>query len=344
MLVAQSSRFGRADEVIELVEQPDPGAPGAGEVLIEAELFPVDPADLENLAGNYGATPPALPMVVGTEGVGLVAMVGPGVTHLKPGDRVLLPGPGAWRERVICSAAALFALPTGVDLRQLAMLRVNPPTAYLLLHRYVLPQPGGWVVQNAANSGVGHLVVTLAHEVGVSVVSVVRRPDLIEPLRAAGADVVVVDGPGLDERVREATGGGALLLALDAVGGAATQRLARCLDDGGTVVNYGVLGGEPAMIDARELIFRGVTLTGFWLRRWFAETPRDEVAALYQTLATKLTDESLAVEIEAIYPLSRLKEAVAHAARGGRSGKILVSCGRSVSCRPPRCAVPARAD
>ena len=82
MLVAQLSRFGRADEVIELVEQPDPGAPGAGEVLIEAELFPVDPADQENLAGNYGATPPALPMVAGTEGVGLVAMVGPGVTHL----------------------------------------------------------------------------------------------------------------------------------------------------------------------------------------------------------------------------------------------------------------------
>lgn len=65
MLVAQLSRFGRPEEVIELVEQPDPEAPGAGEVLIEAELFPVDPADLENLAGNYGATPPALPMVVG---------------------------------------------------------------------------------------------------------------------------------------------------------------------------------------------------------------------------------------------------------------------------------------
>ena len=209
MLVAQLSRFGRADEVIELVEQPDPGAPGAGEVLIEAELFPVDPADLENLAGNYGATPPDLPMVVGTEGVGLVAMVGPGVTHLKLGDRVLLPGPGAWRERVICSAAALFALPTGVDPRQLAMLRVNPPTAHLLLHRYVPPQPGRWVVQNAANSGVGHLVVKLAHEVGLSVVSVVRRADLVEPLRAAGADVVVVDGPDLDERVREATGGAA---------------------------------------------------------------------------------------------------------------------------------------
>jgi NADPH:quinone reductase-like Zn-dependent oxidoreductase len=327
MLVAQLSRFGRPDEVVEFVELPDPGAPGAGEVLIDAELFPVDPADLENFAGNYGKAAPTLPMVAGTEGVGVVAMVGPGVTHLEPGDRVLLPGPGAWQERVIRSAATLFALPTGIDPRQLAMLRVNPPTAHLLLHRFAMPQPGQWVVQNAANSGVGHLVVKLAHEVGMSVVSVVRRQELVEPLRAAGADAVVLDDPKLDEHVRAATGDSALPLALDAVGGAATQRLARCLDDGGTVVNYGALSGEPAMIDPRELIFRGVTLAGFWLRRWIVETPRDEVAALYRTLAEKLGDDGLAVDVEEVYPLSRLKEAVAHAARGGRSGKILVSCG-----------------
>jgi mitochondrial enoyl-[acyl-carrier protein] reductase / trans-2-enoyl-CoA reductase len=328
VLVAQLSRFGRADEVIELVQQPDPGEPGPGEVLIEAELFPINPADLEHLEGNYGARPPALPMIPGTEGVGLVAMVGPGVTHLEPGDRVLLPSPGAWRERVICRAAVLFALPTGVDARQLAMLRVNPPTAYLLLHQYVAPEPGGWVVQNAANSGVGHLVVKFAREVGMSSVSVVRRRELFEPLRAAGADVVVLDGPGLDRRVRDAIGDCMVPLALDAVGGAATQRLARCLSDGGTVVNYGVLSGESSVIDGRELIFRGVTLTGFWLRRWFAETPPDEIATLYRMLASKLADGALAVEVEAVYPLSRLKEAVAHAARGGRSGKILVSCGR----------------
>jgi trans-2-enoyl-CoA reductase len=327
VLVAQVSRFGRPEEVIDLVEQPDPGEPGAGQVLIETELFPINPADLENVAGNYGATLPALPMVAGTEGVGLVGMVGPGVVHLTPGDRVLLPSPGAWRERVVCNAAALFALPAGVDPRQLAMLRVNPPTAYLLLHQYVVAEPGRWVVQNAANSGVGHLVVKLAGDVGMRSISVVRRPELIEPLRAAGADVVVVDGPDLAARVRHEICDGMVPLALDAIGGTATQRLARCLADGGTVVNYGVLGGESSMIDGRELIFRGVTLTGFWLRRWLAETPSDEIAALYRMLASKLADGSLAVEVEEVYPLSRIKEAVAHAARGGRSGKILVSCG-----------------
>jgi NADPH:quinone reductase-like Zn-dependent oxidoreductase len=265
-------------------------------------------------------------MVVGTEGVGLVAKVGPGVMHVAPGDRVLLPGPGAWRERVVCNAAQVFALPSGVDPRQFAMLRVNPPTAYLLLHQFVAPEPGHWVVQNAANSGVGRLVVEFAGEIGVKSVSVVRRPELIEPLRAAGADVVLLDGPDLAARVRDVIGDGLVPLALDAVGGAATHRLAQCLSDDGTVVNYGILSGEESMIDGREFIFRGVTLTGFWLRRWFAETPPDEIATLFRMLASRLADGGLAVEVEEIYSMSRLKEAVAHAADGGRSGKILVSC------------------
>lgn len=330
MLVAQVSKFGKPEEVIEVVEQPDPGDPGAGEALVATEFFPINPADVLNLEGGYGATPPMLPMIPGAEGVGRILSVGAGVTHLKPGDRVLLPGPGAWRERAIGKAASMFALPVGVDPRQLAMLRVNPPTAYLMLHRFVAPQAGHWVIQNAANSGVGHCLITLAREAGMKSVSVVRRQALVAPLRAHGADVVLVDGPDLDARVREAIGGGTLALAIDAIGGAATQRLARCVADGGTVVNYGLLSGEPCMIDGRELVFRGVSLKGFWLRSWFAETAPAEIAALYRMLAGKLAEGSLAVDVEQVYPLVRLKDAVAHAARGGRSGKILVSCGQTV--------------
>jgi NADPH:quinone reductase-like Zn-dependent oxidoreductase len=334
MLVAQVSEFGRPEVAVELVEQPDPEAPGAGEVLIDTELFPINPSDVLNLEGRYGASPPKLPMTPGTEGVGRVAEIGKGVTHLAPGDRVLLPGPGTWRERAIGRAGPMFALPDGVDPEQLAMLRVNPPTAYLLLHRYVVPQAGQWVLQNAANSGVGHCIIRLANEAGLRSVNVVRRQELIRPLTAAGADVVLLDGPDLDARIREVIGGGTLPLAIDGVGGAATLRLARCVADGGTVVNYGLLSGESPVIDARELIFRGVSLTGFWLRRWFVETPPDEVAALYQMLAGKLADGTLAVNVEKVYPLDQLKRAVAHAAGGGRSGKILVSCGKATADGP----------
>jgi len=325
MLAAQFSAFGRPDAVIELVEQPDPGEPGPGEVIIDIELFPINPADLLNLEGRYGAEPPNLPMIPGAEGVGRIAAVGAGVSHVKPGDRVLPPGPGVWRARIKAPAKAVSALPEGVDPQQLAMLRVNPPTAWLMLHDFVAPKPGQWVIQNAANSGVGHCLIRLAREAGVKTVNVVRRAELAEGLRAIGADVVLLDGPDLDARVRDAIAGGALPLAIDAVGGSGTQRLARCVDDGGTVVNYGVLSGEACMVDGRETVFRDVSLRGFWLRRWFMQTAPDKIAALYRDLAARLGDGRLSVEVEAVYPIRRIKEALAHAARAGRGGKILVS-------------------
>jgi len=325
MLVAQVNAFGRPETAIEVVEQADPGEPGPDEVVVAAEFVPINPADVLNLEGKYGAVPPALPMTPGAEGVGRIAKAGTAVRHVKPGDRVLLPGPGCWRERIKAPGKAVFALPGDIDPKQLAMLRVNPPTAYLMLHQVVAPKAGQWVIQNAANSGVGHCLIRLARQAGVKTINVVRREELIAPLRAFGGDVVLLDGPDLDARVRAAIGEAALPLAIDAVGGAGTQRLARCLSDGGTVVNYGLLSGEPCMVDGRETVFRDVRLQGFWLRKWYVDTPPAQIADLYRALAARVADGTLAVEVEAVYPIRKIKEAVAHAARGGRSGKILMS-------------------
>ncbi|MGB3936854.1 MAG: zinc-dependent alcohol dehydrogenase family protein [Burkholderiales bacterium] len=325
MLAAQVHAFGRPEEAIEVVEQAEPGEPGPDEVIVETEFVPINPADILNLEGKYGAVPPPLPMTPGAEGVGRVARTGAAVRHVKAGDRVLVPGPGCWRERIKAPGKAVFALPEGVDPKQLAMLRVNPPTAYLMLHRFVAPRAGQWVIQNAANSGVGHCLIRLARQAGVKTVNVVRREELVKPLRAFGGDAVLTEGPDLDARAREAIGDASLPLAIDAVGGSGTQSLARCVSDGGTVVNYGMLSGAPCMIDARDTVFRDVRLQGFWLRKWYVDTPPAQVAALYRDLAAKVADGTLTVAVEAVYPIGRIKEAVAHAARGGRSGKILVS-------------------
>lgn len=324
MKSARLSRFGPPAEVIELVDAEDPGAPGEGEVLIDVLACPINPADVLMLEGTYGASPPALPLTPGAEGLGRIAQVGAGVKHVKAGDLVLAPGPGTWRERIKAPAKAVWALQSKADLHQLAMLRVNPATAYLMLNDYVPAKAGNWVIQNAGNSGVGHCLIRLAKQVGVKTVNVVRRESLVAPLKAYGADVVLVDGPDLDVRVREAIGGGALPLAIDAVGGSGTQRLARCVDEKGVVVNYGLLSGEPCMVDARDTVFRDVSLRGFWLRRWFMETQPAEIGKLYANLAALVADGTLEVEVEAAYPLVKIKEAVAHAAREGRSGKILI--------------------
>lgn len=326
MRAVRFNRFGPAHEVAELVEVDEPGPPDTGEVLLEIERSAINPADLLQFEGRYGAAPPKLPVWAGGEAVARVLHAGDGVAHLKPGDRVLalLAARGNWRPRVKAPAARLFALPEA-DLDQLAMLGVNPPTAWCMLHDFVALAPGDWVIQNAGNSGVGQMVVQLAKRMGWRTVSVVRRDAQIEPLRRIGADAVLVDGPDLAERVPAATGGARPRLGLDAVAGDATRRIAQALADGGTVVNYGLMSGEACRVDASDAVFRDVSLRGFWLARWFATATLDAQHALYRRLGAAIADGALRVEVEAVYPLDRVAEALAHAARPSRGGKVLLA-------------------
>jgi NADPH:quinone reductase-like Zn-dependent oxidoreductase len=331
MIAAQFSSFGLPSEVLDVVELPDPPAPGPGEVLVDFVAAPINPSDLYTIRGTYGVKPP-LPAVPGYEGMGAVAAAGSGVTHLRAGDRVLLAtAPGTWRSRALLKATGLVALPPGDDL-QLAMLGVNPPTAILLLELFVPLAAGDWVVQNAANSGVGAAVIAAAQARGVRTANVVRRDAAADEVRALGGDVAVVDGPELPARlhaaVRDAGGDPARLrLALDAVGGRATGRVTRCLAHGGTTVNYGGLSGEQIQLDARDLVFLETTLRGFWLGPWYRRASREEQARVVGEAARLVASGALRVPVEATYPLARAREACAHAAREGRSGKVLLVAG-----------------
>lgn len=330
MQAVRFSRFGPGHEVAELVDLPDPGPPGDGEVLIDILASPINPSDLLNFAGRYGANAPELPAFAGGEAVGRVAAVGAGVSNVAAGDRVLAlyAGRGNWRERVKASAAGMFALPAGADVLQLAMLAVNPSTAWHMLHRFVALAPGDWVLQNAGNSGVGQNVIRLARTLHVRTVSLVRRPEQIAPLVALGGDVVLVDGPDLPARVAAATGGVAPRLALDAVAGEATGRLANCVAPGGVVVIYGLLSDGASHVDASDFLFRDVSLRGFWFSAWFRSADAVEKKRFYDRLVPLLDDGTINVPVEATYPLARVKDALAHAARPGRSGKVLLVMNR----------------
>lgn len=324
MRAVQFARTGTPVDVAEVVDQPDPPAPGPGQVNVDLLAAPVNPADMMLLQGIYGHQPP-LPAGAGLEGVGRVSAVGSGVGHLKVGDRVLLLGAqGTWRERHQLAAQGLFALPGGASDEQLAMLTVNPPTAHGLLHHYFDLQPGEWVIKNAANSGVGRSLFTLARRKGLRGIAVVRRPGLEDTLRSWGAEEVLVDGPDLPERVRALVGDKGLRLGIDAVGGPATARIAASLDPGGIAVNYGLLSGENPQIGAHELIFRGVTLQGFWLATWARKQPPAELGRVYTELASLIAEGVIDVEVAARYPLSRAREALTHAAREERGGKIVL--------------------
>lgn len=323
MLKAQYQTRGPVpQDVIDAVELQLP-EPSAGQVRVRVLAAPINPSDVLTLTGEYGMLPP-LPAIGGNEGVGRVEALGEGVQSPKVGQMVLLPpGCGSWASALNLAADKLIPLPEA-DPQQLAMLTVNPPTAALLLSEFVTLAPGDWVIQNAANSGVGGYLVQLARLRGFKTVSVVRRESAVEAVRNEGGDVVLVDGPDLAQRVREATGGAAIRLGIDAVGGPATDRLAACLAEGGIVVNYGMMSGEPCQVSPSAIVFRDVSLRGFWLAKWFRSATPAQQMALFGELTGLIASGKLHARIAATYDLTQIREAVAAAAGGERDGKVLI--------------------
>ena len=321
--------YGQPEVVAECVEAADVGAPGPGEIVFDVLAFPINPADLSFCRGNYRLTP-NLPATPGAECVGRVSAVGAGVTDLKPGDLVINLERENWAQRRRVRAEAAIPIPSGLDLKQAAMLRINPATAQLLLEDHVALTPGDWVIQNVANSAVGRHLIVLAKARGWRTINVVRREDVAGELRALGADAVVSYGADLAESARAAAGGQPIRLGIDAVSGEATKRIAECVADGGVVVSYGSMSGEGPVMSRPALGVRGVSLVGFMLGRGLAKRRPEQVRALYADLAAQLRDGVLRAPIEATYRIEEIKAALAHAQRGERHGKILVAPNGSV--------------
>lgn len=321
MRAAVFDRHGPPADVLTIADLPDP-TPGPGQVVVALEAAAVHPADLATIAGHYGVRPRLPGAVPGIEGVGRVVAVGAGAA-LTVGQRVLLPlGVGTWRDRVVATARTLVTVPDDLPAEQLALAVVNPATARLLLGQVDRLLPGEWILQNAANGAVGRTVARLARARGLHTLNVVRRATAGLCVRNAGGDVVLVDGPELAHEVARYTDGAPVRLALDAVAGPATDRLARCVVPGGSVVVYGALSGQPSTLGADQTIFRDVRLHGFWLTTWLQQADDATRAALFTDLVADLRDHPQPVD--ARFDLGAVAAAVAAAARGGRDGKVVL--------------------
>ena len=323
MKYAELTAYGTPWEVCRTVDGPALGDPGPGEVKLNVEAGPINPAELLLIEGKYASKPP-LPVRLGIEGLGTITAIGDGVTKLAVGDRVMSLGRTNWAEEIQVPAKAVVKVPKDADMHQLSMLKVNPATAMFMLERYVALQPGDWVIQNAANSAVGRYIIQLARTKGVKTLNVVRRSELVEELHEMGADMVLVDGDDLAERVRAEVGDANIPLAIDAVAGKGTLNLGGALSEGGTVVNYGLLSGGPCQLTPEMVVFKGITLTGFWLAKLLGTMTPEELQTLYGELASQIAKGKLYTPVESTYGLDRLSDALQHAYQAGRNGKILL--------------------
>ncbi len=322
ILAAVYERHGNPADVLHVESRPWP-TPAQGEAIVKMRAAPINPADLNQIEGKYPIRS-ELPATPGFEGAGVVIDIGANVTNIAPGALVILPhNVGTWRDAVAVKADELVVVPAGIEPVHAAMLKINPMTAWRLLHDYVDLEKRNWLIQNAANSAAGRAVIQIAHELGYKTVNVVRRAELIDELHADGGDVVLVDGENIRDEVKAATNGAPIRLGLNAVGGESALRLANCLAPGSTLVTFGAMSLQPLKIPNGLLIFKDLRFRGIWINKWYDNATIQERMDAFHPLFEMAKRGLLKTKVERAYPLSEVKAAVTHAAQGKRGGKII---------------------
>jgi NADPH:quinone reductase len=322
-------RCGDPAEVLQLRDLPVP-KPGPGQVRVRMLASPINPSDLLFIRGLYGAKP-ALPGAPGFEGVGVVEESGGGFLGWRVRGRrvaVLNGVTGNWREQTIVPAEQTIPVPDDLPDEQVASFFVNPATAWVMVKHVLRVPSGAWLLQTAAGSALGRMVIRLGKSEGFRTLNVVRRAEQIAELKAEGGDEVVCSSTEpLVERVKQITGG-KLLYALDAVGGATAAEALACLGRHGRLLVYGALSGQPTLVDPRALIMGQRTVEGFWLKEWIEEQGLWSKFWLMRRLVQLMRAGVLVTPVGEQFPLERVQDAVRAAEVVGRGGKVLLRIGR----------------
>lgn len=315
--------FGEPATVLAPEDRPLP-QPGPGQVRIKVILAPIHNHDLWTVRGSYGYKP-ELPAIGGSEAMGTVDALGPGVDGIGIGQRVACAGiHGAWAEQVLAPAAALVPLPDAISDEQGAQLIAMPFSALTLLE-FLHVAPGDWIIQNTANGAVGKAVAMLAAARGIHAVNLVRRDAALDELKGLGiGNAISTAGDGWQDRVRALTGGAPIRAGVDSVGGKVAGQILSLLGDDSLLVSFGTMSGGAMEIGSGDLIFKQATVKGFWGAKVSAAmTPADK-ARLMAELIGLVASGALLLPVGGIYGLDQVREAVTASLAPGKTGKILL--------------------
>ncbi len=324
---------GEPSEVLHLQTRPIP-EPGPGQVRIRVIAVPVEASDLHTVRGRYGFTP-EFPTVPGIESVGVIDELGSGTDGLTVGQRVVTIGvTGTWQEYVIADAGQVLAVPAGMSDSTAAQILSNPLTAVILTGDVLDVRPGEWLLQTAAGSTVGQLVIQLGTHVGFNTLNVVRRRSAVEDILAMGGTAVIcTEDEDLRERVADIAGDDGVSKAIDCVSGQVGADVSRALAPHGELIVYGALSThrqtDPDKLTipvfARSLIYETKTIRGFWLFRWLNETPKDRMAATIERTVQLADSSLLRVPDGQPIALEKFGEAVYLAEAPAHGGKPLLT-------------------
>ena len=324
-------RFGEPAEVLQVRDVPTP-EPGPGEVRVRMLASPINPSDLLVVRGRYGVLP-ELPSTPGFEGVGVVDKLGPGFDPIgwwAMGKRVaVINGAGGnWAEYAVIPSRQARPFPSDIPDEQVACGFVNPATVLAMVRKVLKVPKGAWLLQSAAGSELGKMIIRLGKHDGFRTVNVVRRSEAKAELEALGADAVISSSEGpIPEQVRAAAGPSGVKYALDPVGGDTGTGVFESLATESRMLCYGTLSAEPIRVDPRRMISGKRVLEGFWLGHWMRAQGIPASLAHFRAIASMIRNKVLASQIGETFDLTRIGEAVTAAEAKGRGGKVLLRCG-----------------
>jgi NADPH:quinone reductase-like Zn-dependent oxidoreductase len=329
MKAAVFERFGEPSEVLTIREVPTP-EPGPGQVRVKMIASPINPSDLLVTRGLYGVLP-KLPATPGFEGVGIVDKVGPGIIgRFVAGKRVaaINSAGGNWAEYAIIPAKQARPIADDISDDQAATFFVNPATVLAMVRDVLAVPKGAWLLQSAAGSTLGRMIIKLGRHDGFKTLNVVRRKEAIDELKALGGeggDAVISSSEGpIEDQVRQITGGAGVRYALDPVGGETGTGVFRSLGEEGRLVLYGTLSGRPLEIDPRLVISGKRVIEGFWLGHWMRQQSILKSLAHFREITRLIRAGILDPGPCMKFSLDQIGAAVKEADSVGRPGKVIL--------------------
>lgn len=323
MKSAVHATFGDPVEVMKTADMPLP-EPQAGEVRIRMILSPVHNHDLWTVRGQYGYKP-ELPAIGGSEAVGTVDAVGAGVPETMIGQRVAAAGiHETWAEYFIAPAAGVVPLPDVIADEAAAQLIAMPFSAISLLD-FITVNKGDWVVQTAANGAVGKIFAALAKAKGIHTVNLVRRAEAMAELNALGFEnVISTDQDDWKEQAQALIGVAGAKAAVDSVGGTMGEDLVDLLGWQGELITFGTATGAPLTLNSGALIFKHITVKGFWGAKVTEMMEPAKRVALITELVTLAATGQLSLDADGVFAIDDIAQAMTAAQTPARSGKILI--------------------
>jgi NADPH:quinone reductase-like Zn-dependent oxidoreductase len=316
---------------LRVVELPTPVLK-RGQVLVRMAASPINPSDLVFLRGRYGVQK-KLPVVPGFEGSGVVIDARAGLYGRRLiGKRVACRAPedgnGTWAGLTACTATDCIPLKADVSFEQGACLFINPLTAWLLFER---ARAGGHraFIQTAAGGALGRMLARLARRARFPAIHIVRDDTAAEALNKEGARYVLNSAePDFSARLSALAAQLKATLVLDTVGGTLTGRVASALPRGSQIVVIGALSGQPLALNPEDLIFRGLSVNGFWLTETLKGLSLSAKLTLARRVQSRL-ETDLVTTIQARFELPRINEAIMQYKLWRSQGKTLIELGRA---------------